>query len=92
MTQEEKARDVIARSGFCSTLRSDTNDPLDYADDILAALDEAGYVIMPKEPTSNMRGAGILIAMNMGRNGESARESIEAIWTAMLTAQGDGNG
>jgi len=78
----DKARDVIAdwlcdaarKNGFEHEHGKSTND---YADAILAALAEAGLVIVPREPTELMLLAGV---------SASVRQRVSSIYRAMVEA------
>lgn len=55
------------------------------AESILAALDAAGFVVVPKETTREMREAGIDQGTDAG--GELSYGDAMAIWAAMLAAR-----
>lgn len=54
----------------------------DYTDQILATLDAAGFAIVPKVPTPEMKDAGRIL------NSQIGMEMAEACYRAMLTAAG----
>jgi hypothetical protein len=53
---------------------------------ILAALKEAGMVIVPGEPSDDMTAAATMDGLRSARNGDRLDKQIGVIWSAMLAA------
>lgn len=59
---------------------------LDHADAALAAIEAAGFVVVPREPTREMwAAAGTAVVETRNRSGNHDHMS-EAVWKAMLAA------
>lgn len=52
----------------------------------VAALLDGEAVAVPKEPTPDMTGEAVMVAIRVARNGAKAMDQILAMWDAMLAA------
>ena len=73
-----KAREVI-RERFGLTLLNSDTDPFEFADDLLSSLREAGYAVVPVEPTEKMIAATDPLT-------DYVRDETLSNWDAMIAA------
>ena len=88
MSDNPTPREAIAR--YFADGDQDVSAYLHDGDNLIAALDQAGYVIVPKEPTEAMSQRGVQTGVLDCRCQNGSERQAEAIYSAMITAAEDG--